>query len=1003
MIKYRGLKNKLAFLLSLSLVMSPMTALGAEDTFDAADVQTVGEDVEQSGDETATEVTTETGTDGMEEVTDESAEISDGAETAEDDAELIEDSSELAEEEDAFTEEESEVTGSESFDIGFEDEEEINGMVGYSESEVSDGHEDEDEYGIVFDNLDEVPEVPENVIREEAETALGADGVTTADSEKYIPIGHMSSEEYTNYHTRARQQSIKAGADASGKRKYINETCWGFATMGAMEASYNMHHGISNAVSENKGLGPSSNSVDLSERDLVYFTYFNDNRKAADPLKTLEKDNNYLYIGSTDINTANKATITEAFALGGSPSFALETLAMGIGPVTEQQVPYSTEDEPDLNLKAVDSQYKFAKEYTLTDSKTIDMAQKSLVKSMILKYGGVSTSIFYSSGYPTEKVSGNSTKVKQKVGADGLNVYNYMNLEKVNSRGDISVYYHHPSTAQNHNILIVGWDDTIPAEKFVNEKHKDVSEIQNGGWLCKNSYGNEETAPGNTGKLWGYEYGYFWLSYDSTDQLLKNDGVRRGYTFDITTLEGESEGVTENKTYQYDGSAFSKEISLGSSYANVYTVKDVQEGATEYLRSVMVKLATPGSVYSVQLYENPELPDPTSGTPILEKPVYGKVDAAGYYSVDLGRGISLTPGTKVAVVVNLYKVNISDDTPGIYAGVSGKYTMSVATNSVVVSPTGASTVPAMYYCQNSTNYNHSLLFNTNTKTWEDMYKNDDSKNIHGNLRIKLKTVVKTTLEERIDPDYTVIDHFVKKEKDVGTKKQPLITLESHEDVPATTILYVGQTARIRVLGATNAQWTSKKTKIAVVESGEREGLITAVKRGVTKISTMVDGKEYAHRIMVKNPSFVVTRKKVSLTNTGELPINGLYQDVIYESAKPDVVSVNAITGDYETMKCGSALVKAMMGKTTLKCKIMVPKIELTTRSITLAPEYPQFQLKLKDKKINTKGAVYSTSDPMVADVDSVTGMVKAVGNGKCQVTMTVRGSSVKCKVEVTGF
>ncbi|MBQ3786107.1 MAG: hypothetical protein II799_02430, partial [Lachnospiraceae bacterium] len=324
MIKYRGLKNKLAFLLSLSLVMSPMTALGAEDTFDTEGAQTVAGEV-QAEDETATEVTTGTGTDGMEEVTDESSEITDGAEA--DDAGLTEDSFELAEEEDAFTEEEADVTGSESSDIGFEDEEEINGMVGYSESEVSDGCGDEDEYGIVFDNLDEVPEVPENVIREEAETALGADGVTTADSEKYIPIGHMSSEEYTNYHTRARQQSIRAGADASGKRKYINETCWGFATMGAMEASYNMHHGISNAVSENKGLGPSSNSVDLSERDLVYFTYFNDNRKAADPLKTLEKDNNYLYIGSTDINTANKATITEAFALGGSPSFALETLA----------------------------------------------------------------------------------------------------------------------------------------------------------------------------------------------------------------------------------------------------------------------------------------------------------------------------------------------------------------------------------------------------------------------------------------------------------------------------------------------------------------------------------------------------------------------------------------------------------------------------------------------------------------------------------------------------
>lgn len=828
-----------------------------------------------------------------------------------------------------------------------------------------------EEIGIVFDNLDPVPHVPDELIEEELMPSVGGDmAEITANSVRYIPVGHFSLPNHINYNTNAKQQSIKKDA-VNGIRTHVNETCWAFATVGALETAYNKNNNISNSGIDNKALTTADGALDLSERQLVYFTYFNDNKTGRDPLATLENDNNYLYIGGTTLDTAKKADVKQAFALGGNTAFSFETVAMGIGPVSENAVPYSTEDDPTLNEQTVDSKYKFTDEYNMKSGRVFDMSQRNLVKSMILKYGSAATAIYYDNKY----------------------------LNTVSDNGLNTVYFHHPSTATNHQILIVGWDDEIPIERFKSAGHAAGSE-ETGGWLCKNSYGDSVTRKtAGTRTEWGYDEGYFWVSYDTTDALLGNNAVRRGYTFDMDKVE--SEDVTANRIYQYDGTTFSKEITAGSAYANVFNVKATAGGEREYLRSVMVKLATPGSVYSVQLYGNPDEADPTQGTPILKAPIWGSVDAAGYYDVDLGRGIDLDGFDKVAVVVNLYKSKLTDDTPAIYSSVSGKYTMSVATNSVIKAADGAKTVKAMLYCLNTTKVGHSYIYNTSTGMWEDMFRNADSKNIKGNVRIKLKTVVKNAEEKRVDPDYTEIDHYVKKKKATASITQPVIEIDPEDTESGSTLIYVGQTAKISIKDKKDTTWTSKKIKVATVDD---TGLILGIKKGTTQLTGVAgDGTKVTHKIIVRNPSFVCKTKVAQITVSGQLEINGGFQDVQWISAKPDVVSVDEKTGSFKALKSGSSAITAIVGTAKLKCRVRVPKPVLKEKSIVLAPEAPSAKIRFTNSLIDMSQVEFQSSDESIVKVDQKTGILTGVANGKAVVNVQVLGTPVKCKVLVTGY
>ena len=68
-----------------------------------------------------------------------------------------------------------------------------------------------------------------------------------------------------------------------------------------------------------------------------------------------------------------------------------------------------------------------------------------------------------------------------------------------NDDGKTCMYTKNKGTSENHEIAIVGWDDTFPASSFptgMTPKH-------DGAWLAVNSWGN----------IWG-DKGYCWISYD---------------------------------------------------------------------------------------------------------------------------------------------------------------------------------------------------------------------------------------------------------------------------------------------------------------------------------------------------------------------------------------------------------------------------------------------------------------------------------------------------------
>ena len=116
------------------------------------------------------------------------------------------------------------------------------------------------------------------------------------------------------------------------------------------------------------------------------------------------------------------------------------------------------------------------------------------IKDAILKYGGVSTGIYYS-----------STNMKS------------------------NSYYYSGTNGCNHAVLIVGWDDNYSKSNFKTTPPGD------GAWICKNSWS----------EAWG-DKGYFYISYYDTRSPRVGDYEKSTYTIIL------NDTMHYDKNYQYD-------------------------------------------------------------------------------------------------------------------------------------------------------------------------------------------------------------------------------------------------------------------------------------------------------------------------------------------------------------------------------------------------------------------------------------------------------------------
>ena len=273
----------------------------------------------------------------------------------------------------------------------------------------------------------------------------------------------------------------------------------------------------------------------------------------------------------------------------GNELMAIAYLSRWSGPVDETDDPYYIYSG--VSPQNLPIQKHFQGALFIPDRKS--SLDNDEIKSMVMKYGALCTTIFCQ---------------------EGPSYYSPTNYS----------YYYKGSSMSNHAVSIVGWDDNFDRNKF--------SEVPpgDGAFIVKNSWG--------TG--WG-DNGYFYVSYYDS-----NIGE------DNTVFIAETTDNYKN-IYQYDPLGYT----TGFGYekptawcANIFTAK-----SDEKLKAVSFYTTDSNCNYEVYIYTNPEFNPISREGPVLSKS--GTIPVAGYHIVPLDSEVQLRAGQKFSVVLKLKTPN----------------------------------------------------------------------------------------------------------------------------------------------------------------------------------------------------------------------------------------------------------------------------------------------------------------------------------------------------------
>lgn len=294
---------------------------------------------------------------------------------------------------------------------------------------------------------------------------------------------------------------------------------------------------------------------------------------------------------------------------GGDFQISLAYLARWSGPVFEVEDPYG-DGLTDYSLKAAAH---------IQEAVILPKKDFSAIKRAVMTYGGVQTSIHIRDIY------------EQELG----DAYN------IESNG----FYYTGHVVPNHDVVIVGWDNTYNKDNFTTIPERD------GAFICKNSYGD----------YFGDD-GYFYVSYEDTwigDESIVYSRIDSNDNYD--------------NIYQTDWLGWVGRIGYGSDtayFSNVYeTEKD------ELLKAVSFYATDRDTSYEVYVINNFTGIDAYDN---LNRVASGSLNYAGYYTIDLEKAITvkgsyavvvkiITPDSLFPVAAEFYKdvdwldaVDISD-------------------------------------------------------------------------------------------------------------------------------------------------------------------------------------------------------------------------------------------------------------------------------------------------------------------------------------------------------
>lgn len=265
---------------------------------------------------------------------------------------------------------------------------------------------------------------------------------------------------------------------------------------------------------------------------------------------------------------------------GGDFQISLAYLARWSGPVNEIEDPYG------------DGMTDYSLESAVHIQEAIILPQKdfSAIKRAVMTYGGVQTSIHIRDIY------------EQELGE----AYNI----------ESNSFYYTGQVVPNHDVVIVGWDNTYSKDNFTTTPERD------GAFICKNSYGD----------YFG-DNGYFYVSYEDSwigDESIVYSRIESNDNYD--------------NIYQTDWLGWVGRIGYGSDtayFSNVYSTDN-----EESLAAVSFYATDRDTSYKIYVVKNyTDVKDYKTLTSVAS----GTLDYAGYYTIDLEEAI-LVNGTYAVVV-----------------------------------------------------------------------------------------------------------------------------------------------------------------------------------------------------------------------------------------------------------------------------------------------------------------------------------------------------------------
>ena len=241
--------------------------------------------------------------------------------------------------------------------------------------------------------------------------------------------------------------------------------------------------------------------------------------------------------------------------------------------------------------------------------------------------------------------------------------------------------------------------------------------------------------------------------------------------------------------------------------------------------------------------------------------------------------------------------------------------------------------------------------------------------------------------------------------------------------PAAATVIIGKTTQLaavakdtagNVLTARAIAWTTSAASVATVDAN---GLVTGVAAGTANIVATSEGKSAQAAItvsLVPVASVTVTPNATSVKVGSTVALTATLEDdqgnvltgrtVTWSTSAPATATVDAASGVVTGVAVGTATLTATSEGKTGSTTVTVASAAKPVDAILLAPVLDTLEafssemigriLKDADGNVVTNRAIqWSSSNPAVAAIDPVTGMLTAVDRGTVTVTATSEGKS----------